>query len=52
VTIEPDPVFHFEVSREDRWAVDPWGVMRLVPAGEELPPGWRWLPDKPGRPAA
>ena len=38
-------VFDFDVSREDREALDEWGMVRVVPAGEELPPGWRWADD-------
>jgi hypothetical protein len=46
---EPDPnVFDVDL----REAVDPWGVLHIVRAGEELPAGWRWSDDELERPQA
>ena len=40
---ESDPnVFDIDISPEDREALDQWGIPRIVPAGQELPPGWEW----------
>lgn len=46
-------VFNFGISREEREALDEWGTVRVVPAGQELPFGWRWCDDgEPERPRA